>query len=175
MKALLIPILACLSIAIIAVAEEDAATFKAGGLRFAVTEGWSAKKQARPMSAGGLTYKTDAVEKALDADFYHFGKGQGGSVAANIARWKGQFEGTPKEIEHSKLAGDKIEFLHLEGTFLSGSPFGKKTPMKDHTMLAAIIENAEGAVFVKMTGPKDDVAQAIVAFKALVESAFKDQ
>ncbi len=35
---------------------------------------------------------------------------------------------------------NKVEFLHLEGTFMSGSPFGKKTPLKDHAMLAAIIE-----------------------------------
>lgn len=147
----------------------------AGGLRFPVTDGWSLKARPRAMSAGGLTFKTEGIPKGLDADFYHFGKGQGGSVAANIARWKGQFEGQPKEIEASKLGGGKIDFLHLEGTFLSGPPFGKKTPLKDHAMLAAILENgAAGPVFVKMTGPKAEIAQAIVAFKALAESAFKN-
>ena len=77
-------------------------------------------------------------------------------------------------METSKLSGGKIEFLHLEGTFMSGPPFGQKTPLKDHAMLAAILTAAEGPVFVKMTGPKDDVAQAIVSFKALVEGAFKN-
>ena len=153
--------------------EKKSATFEAGGFRFALTEGWTQKETPRSMSAGGLTYKTDAVPKGLDADFYHFGKGQGGSVEANIARWKGQFEGSPEEVEKSKLADGKAEFLHLAGTFMSGPPFGKKTPLKDHTMLAAIIEGEDGPVFVKMTGPKDEVAQAIVAFKAMVESAFK--
>lgn len=159
----------------LATAEDaDDKSLTSGGLRFPVTAGWSLKAKPRAMSDGGMTYKTEGVKTGLDADFYYFGKGQGGSVQANIARWKGQFQGTPKEVETSKLAGGKIEFLHLEGTFMSGPPFGQKTPLKDHTMLAAILTAAEGPVFVKMTGPKADVAQAIVAFKAMVESAFKN-
>ncbi len=149
-------------------------TLKASGLRFPVTEGWSVKSEPRAMSAGGLTFKTEALESGLDADFYHFGKGQGGSVAANIARWKGQFEGQPKEVETTELAGGKIDFLYLEGTFLSGPPFGQKTHLKDHAMLAAILEHSDGPVFIKMTGPKEEVAKAIVAFKALAKSAFKN-
>ncbi len=155
-------------------AKSEPSTLTAGTLRFLVTEGWTLKAKARAMSAGGMTYKTDALKEGLDADFYHFGKGQGGSVTANIARWKGQFQGTPKEVETSKLAGGKIDFLHLEGTFLSGPPFGQKTPLKDHAMLAAILASDGGAVFIKMTGPKDEVAKAIVAFKALAESAYKN-
>ena len=154
--------------------DKKSAILEAGGFRFAATEGWTPKATPRAMSAGGFTYKTDALKQGLDADFYHFGKGQGGSVEANIARWKGQFDGTPKEVEKSKLAGGKVEFLQLEGTFMSGPPFGKKTPLKDHTMLAAIIKGKEGPVFVKMTGPKDEVAKGIVAFKAMLESAFKN-
>lgn len=154
-------------------AEEKKSTFKAGGLQFAVTEGWTAKAKARAMSAGGLTYKIAEIKEGLDADFYHFGEGQGGSVEANIARWKGQFEGGPKEVESAKLAGGKIDFLHLEGTFMSGPPFGKKTPNKDYAMLGAIIAHEGGPVFVKLTGPKDEVAKAIVAFKVLAESAYK--
>ena len=149
-------------------------SLEAGGLRFPLAKGWTLKKAPRTMSAGGMTYKTDDNEKGLDADFYHFGKGQGGSVAANIARWKGQFQGKPKEVETAKLAEGKIEFLHLEGTFLSGPPFGKKTPLKDHAMLAAMLQGKDGPVFVKMTGPKQHVAKTSAAFKALVESAFKD-
>lgn len=153
---------------------DEKPTFKAGGLTFDVAKGWTAKAEARAMSAGGLTYKTAELKAGLDADFYHFGEGQGGSVEANIARWKGQFEGgKPKEVETSKLADEKIEFLHLEGTFMSGSPFGKKEPNKDHAMLGAILEHEGGTVFVKLTGPKEDVAKAVAAFKALIVSAYK--
>lgn len=160
--------------AIAPVEAAEPSSVKAGSFRFPVTEGWTLKETPRSISAGGMTYKTDEIEEGLDADFYHFGEGQGGSVEANIARWKGQFEGEPKEVETAKLAGGKIDFLHLEGTFLSGPPFGKKTPLKDHAMLAAILPSDAGAVFVKMTGPKDDIAQAITAFKAMVESAMKN-
>ena len=40
------------------------------------------------------------------------------------------------------------------GTFLSGRPFGPKTPKPGYALVAAIIEGKEGAVFIKMTGPK---------------------
>ena len=156
-----------------AAAEDKKSTFKAGELQFAVAEGWTVKAKARAMSEGGLTYKVAEIKEGLDADFYYFGKGAGGSVEANIARWKGQFEGGPKEVESAKLGGGKIDFLHLEGTFLSGPSFGKKTPKKDYAMLAAIVAHEDGPVFVKMTGPKDEVAKAIVAFKVLAESAYK--
>ncbi|MFT4636894.1 MAG: hypothetical protein ACI8T1_000202 [Verrucomicrobiales bacterium] len=174
LRSLLIAAVSLFAISHLGAEEKKSATFEAGGFQFALTEGWAKKETPRAMSAGGLTYNTEGLAKALDADFYHFGKGQGGSVEANIARWRSQFDGTPKEVERSKLAGGKIEFLHLEGALMSGPPFGKKVPLKDHTMLAAIIESEDGPVFVKMTGPKDEVAMTIVAIKALVESAFKN-
>ena len=109
--------------------EKKVSELTVAGLRFKVSEGWTPKAKPRAMSQGGLTYKTSEV-KGLDADFYHFGAGQGGSVEANIARWKGQFEGGAKEVETTKLADDKIDFLHLQGTFMSGTPFGRRHPSK---------------------------------------------
>ena len=168
----LVFLLASLSLNVVS-AEEKKSTFKAGSLLFTVAEGWTAKAKARAMSEGGLTYKIAEIKEGLDADFYYFGKGQGGSVQANVERWKGQFEGGPNEVESAKLADGKIDFLHLEGTFLSGPPFAKKMPNKGYAMLGAIIAHEDGPVFVKLTGPKDEVAKAIVAFKVLVESAYK--
>ena len=166
--ALLLTIFSSLS----AFAEEKKATeLSVGGLLFKITDGWTSKATPRAMSQGGLTYQIAEMKEGLDADFYHFGTGQGGSVEANVARWKAQFDGGPKEVEAAKLADGKIDFLHLEGTFLSGPAFGQKTPLKDHAMLGAIVDNGDaGAVFIKLTGPKDEVAKAVVAFKALAVS-----
>lgn len=171
-RRLAITLLACLCLPLGSKAEEAPKTFSAGEFAFLLGKGWTKKEQARAMSAGGVTYSIDGSEATLDADFYHFGEGQGGGVEANIARWRSQFEGEPVEKTRTKLAEGKVEFLHLEGTFLSGPPFGKKTPNKDYAMLGAIIASAKGDVFVKLTGPKVDVNKALEAFKALVSSPF---
>ena len=167
-------LLASLSLPLLTSAEESKSskTFKAGEFVFVVAKNWTKKVQARAMSAGGLTYNLETTEAKLDADFYHFGEGQGGGVEANIARWRSQFEGTPAEKTRTKLADGKVEFLHLEGTFLSGPPFGKKTPNKDYAMLGAILTSAQGDVFIKLTGPKSDVAKALESFKTLITSPY---
>ncbi len=156
----------------VALAEEPAKSFKAGDFDFVIAEGWTKKTKARAMSSGGLTYKGKEMKAGVDADFYHFGRGQGGGVEANIKRWRGQFSGEPKETERSKLAEGKVEFIHLEGTFLDGPPFGQKVPRENYAMLGAIIPSPGGDVFIKMTGSKEEVAKAVKAFKALAASPF---
>ena len=133
--------------------EESSAanTLEVGEFTFRYGDDWKAKDRARPMSQGSLTIKptldADVELEAVDADFYHFGKGQGGSIEANIERWKGQFSGTP-EMSEEDLADGKIKLIHLKGTFLSGPPFGEKTPMENYAVLGAILPSEEGAVFV---------------------------
>lgn len=143
-----------------------------GPFTFAPGTEWKAKEQARAMSQGGLTITAKDLKESLDADFYHFGEGQGGSVEANIERWRKQFSGEPKEVAREKIAGGKVEILHLEGTFLVGSPFGQKTPKGNQALLGAILPSEEGAVFVKLVGSKEDVAKVAERFKALVSSPF---
>jgi hypothetical protein len=45
--------------------------------------------------------------------------------------------------------------------------------MKDHALLGAIIEDAGGSVFVKMTGPKALTQTAEADFQEMVEGAKK--
>lgn len=166
---------AALGVAAIGQEKEDGmATLDVGNVVFRYdAETWTAKDPPRAMTQGGLT--TGKEGHRVDADFYHFGKGQGGSVQDNLKRWKGQFSGEPKIVEESTFADGKVTFIHLEGTFLSGPPFGQKTPMENQAMLGAILPSAEGAVFVKMVGDKSDVAAAVKAFKALVTTPFVEK
>ena len=73
-------------------------------------------------------FNVDGVDGAAEVVFFHFGKGQGGSVQANIDRWLGQFA-EPKDQLHAKtekktVAGREITHVFAEGTYLSGPPFG---------------------------------------------------
>jgi len=65
--------------------------------------------------------------------FYYFGKGQGGGIAANMKRWKGQFQGKPEAKEATKKYGEQeVATIEIAGTYLDGPPFGKKTPKDDY-------------------------------------------
>lgn len=123
------------------------------------------------MIAANLTYGDP--KDALVVDFYFFGAGQGGSAKANVDRWIGQFEGEPKvETKTVDHKGTKVTYVYATGTFLSGTPVGPKTPMKDHALHGAIVEGDTAPVFIKMTGPAKGMTAAREAFEKLAASPF---
>jgi hypothetical protein len=97
----------------------------------------------------------------------------GGSVQANIARWEGQFDGSPKGTRTERKAnGVRIHIVQIDGTFkgggMPGAPVAEKQPA--WSMLSAIAE-ADGAnYFFKMTGPKKTVDAARGDFDVLLGS-----
>lgn len=107
--------------------------------------------------------------------FYYFGSGGAGGVKANVDRWMKQFENPQGQSVKTETINDtKVTFAQAHGTFLSGRPFGQKTPNPGYAMLAAIIEGKKGAIFVKMTGPKDAVdAHAAKLRKMVTDSLAK--
>jgi hypothetical protein len=51
---------------------------------------------------------------------------------------------------------------------LSGRAFGPKTPKPNYALLAAIISGKNGAIFIKMTGPKETVEAQVSNMKKMV-------
>jgi len=149
-------------------------TVKVADLTFKTPAPWKSVESTSPMRAAILHYEVEGSEKPLEAVFYYFGPGQGGDVEANITRWLGQFEGQPTSQREELPAGDKkVSLVIADGTYLDGPPFGgTKTPRPDYTMLGAIVPGADANIFVKLTGPKADVAKALESFKTLVTSPF---
>lgn len=96
-------------------------------------------------------------------------------MADNVARWYAQFPGSAdKQItEHAQIGAVKITFAMTEGTFSSGMPGGPTTPMTGYALCGAILEGAEGNVFVKMTGPIAVVKESTEALKKMVTDAAK--
>lgn len=112
-------------------------------------------------------------EKGPVLKFYHFGKGQGGGVAANLKRWKGQFQGDPKMTEEEKTFGEqKVTIVSITGTYMDGPPFGQKVPTEGQALLGAVIPHEAGDVFLKMTGPEAEITKAKADFMQLLQSAF---
>lgn len=107
--------------------------------------------------------------KTGEAVFYYFGGGGAGGVKANVDRWMKQFENPQgQSVKTETVNGTKVTYAQAHGTYLSGRPFGPKTPNPGYAMLAAIIEGKEGAIFVKMTGPKETVEAHSAKLKKMV-------
>ncbi len=170
--------LAATLFAVTSLSAADAPTeFAAGGLKFTRPAAWTWVPSTSPMRKAEL--KVESADKKTSAEvvFFHFGAGQGGGTTANVERWFGQFSDGRDKInarsEDKTVNGLKITYVHAEGTYLSGPPMGQKTPMKDYALVGAIIEDADGNVFIKMTGPKELTKAAEADFQKMVEGAKK--
>lgn len=154
-------------------AETRAESVKVSSFTFTIPEGWRSVTPSSPMRKAQLEVAR-GPDKA-DVTFFDFGAGQGGSTADNIARWYAQFPGSEKKqiTENVQVGAVKITFAMTDGTFSSGMPGGPTTPMPGYALCGAIMETAEGSVFIKMTGPDAVVKASIQDFKKMVSDAAK--
>jgi hypothetical protein len=102
----------------------------AAGLTWTAPAGWSAKGPA-PMRAA--TYTVDDAECVV----YFFGQGQGGSVEANMTRWKGQFtvngQPAPAKVGTKTLKGLTANTLDITGVYagMGGPTMARLAPNAD--------------------------------------------
>lgn len=109
--------------------------------------------------------------------------GAGGSVEANIDRWKAQF--TPPEgaeekdaakVEKKKIAGQQVHLVDISGNYVDKAPFQAQGVLREnYRMLAAIIETSQGGkrtgnYFIKFIGPAKTVADNAEGFQQMIES-----
>lgn len=155
----------------------DPATFKVGAFTFKRPETWKWTPVNSTMRKAQLLVPdpTNPAGPGAEVIFFHFGAGQGGGVDGNVSRWLGQFveagETLKPVIEKAEVKGTKVTRVRVaSGTFSSGMPGGPTTPMTNYGLYGAILESAEGDVFVKMTGPAELVNAAAPNFEAMVQS-----
>jgi hypothetical protein len=147
------------------------------GLKWTAPPGWKSQG-ARPMRAA--TYNVPGAAGNLDAGecaVYFFGAGQGGSVEANLERWKGQFKQTGGKPVTPTIKKRTIHNLHVttidaagEYSGMGGPMAGGKTVMPGYRLLGAIVEGPAGNVFVKFTGPAKTVSANERKFEQLLNS-----
>lgn len=178
----LLAAVALLAAALCPARADDAAKpseLKVGAFTFQIAPPWVAKASTSPMNKGGFTIPGKDGAAPVQADFYHFGAGQGGGTDENIKRWQTQFlpggDGKPVPISREEVsAGEgkaQAVMVTLKGTFLSGPVMApKKTPMPGYAMIGVILESTEGNVYLKITGPeaatlvaKDDIKKFVIA------------
>jgi hypothetical protein len=148
----------------------------AAGLRWSAPAGWTSQGTL-PMRAA--TYSVVAVSGDRDnaeCGIYFFGAGQGGSVEANIERWKGQFRGPDKSPATARVAkravrGIPITTIDVSGEYSgTGGPFGGGPLKPGYRLLGAIVEGPGGNIFVKFTGPAKTITSNQQKFDQLLAS-----
>ncbi len=147
----------------------------AGGVSWTVPSGWTAQAP-RSMRVATYAIPGAAGAEAGECGVYYFGKGQGGTVDENVARWAQQFSGAPKPVRSdSTVAGLRVHRVTLAGTYLApGGPMMQSQGAKPNSrLLGAIVEAPGGLVFFKCTGPAATIAAAEKAFNALIASLTK--
>jgi len=145
----------------------------AAGLSWTAPAGWVSKGAATMRAA---TYTAGDSECVV----YFFGPGQGGSIEANLTRWKGQFtrngQAAPASISKKVVRGINITEMEVAGVYsgTGGPAMAPQTPKPGSRMMAAIIEGPGGNLFVKFTGPENTIRANAAGFEALLASFRKE-
>jgi hypothetical protein len=145
------------------------------GVSFSVPAEWRRESPSSPMRAAQFAIPGTGNEKDAQFVVYFFGSGQGGGVAENIERWKGQFldaSGKPAagNVSSGRRNGMAVAIVTAQGTYSSGLPMGPSSPEPNSELWGAIVEGPQGNVFFKATGPKGTVERSKAGFETVLAS-----
>jgi hypothetical protein len=111
---------------------------------------------------------------------FYFGRGQGGSIHANLQRWAGQFSASspdaapPKPlIQKRQHNGLSFHTIQLQGRYSeSMRPMAQQAPQpsSEKSMWGMIVEAPDGPVFFKCIGDHNAIRTAQPALEALLLS-----
>jgi hypothetical protein len=148
----------------------------AAGLQWTAPTGW---KNAGPSPMRAATYSMPPAAgdtAPAECGVYFFGAGQGGSVEANLERWKSQFSdaaGKPAAAKTGvqKINGQTVTTIDTRGTYSGlGGPFAAGKPAPGYRLLGAIVEGPGGNIFLKFAGPEKTIAANQQKFEQLLAS-----
>ncbi len=97
----------------------------------------------------------------------------GGSVEANLERWKGQFDPLKEETpqENVDVGGMNVTIVDYSGDFNDArGPFAPPVLRADYRMIAAIVPVAGQLHFIKVTGPQQTIAAHADAIHTFIRS-----
>ncbi len=98
----------------------------------------------------------------------------GGSIEANIERWKGQFGSAPEHSkqEQIKVGGLDVSLVDFSGDFNDQrGPFAPAVKRSGYRMIAAIIPVAGELHFIKAVGPKKTIEAHAQEIRTFIDTA----
>ncbi|HEV2199594.1 MAG TPA: hypothetical protein VGR73_07225 [Bryobacteraceae bacterium] len=151
------------------------------GIKWTAPAGWKTEG-SRPMRAA--TYAVPAApgdSESAECVVYFFGAGSGGTVEANIERWKGQILNASGKVADAQILKRTIHALAVTTIDSTGAYTGMGGPTapgaivkQQYRMIGAIIENPGGNLFVKFAGPVKTVTANKAKFDQLLQSFEKN-
>ena len=149
------------------------ATFEVGSITFSRPSDWSWVTPSSSMRKAQLAIPGINPSAAAEVTFFHFGAGGGGDTDSNVKRWLAQFKSAPgaEKVEEKKIGSRKVTVVSTEGVFSSGMPGAPVSAQENYALLGAIMEDAGGTVFIKVTGPKATVQAATPKFFEFLAAA----
>jgi hypothetical protein len=127
--------------------------------RARVPAGWT---KVPPSSSSRLAQFVIAAPDAgikTEVVVFFFGQAQGGNVAANLERWKGQFstpDGSPvsERVTRDSSGAFPITFAEYRGSYRRGIGDGSADSVRaGQALVAAIAETPRGTLFFQLFGP----------------------
>jgi hypothetical protein len=138
-----------------------------------VPVGWVTAPSTSSMRLAQYTIPARDGSLAAEVVVYFFGKGQGGDVAANLTRWKGQFSTPAGAQVYEMVARDTtgafpVTVAEYRGTYARGIGAGDTANAKPgQSLIAAIAETPRGTLFFQLFGATENVSpqrDALVRF-----------
>ena len=139
-----------------------------------VPAAWTFRKPASTMR---LAEYTAGAAGGAEIVVYFFGTAQGGSVDANLERWKSQFS-NPKggaveeKITHEKSGAFPLTIAEYHGTYARGIGAGSapEAARPNNTLIAVVAETPKGTLFFQLYGPMEAVNAQRAAYLDFVHS-----
>ena len=151
----------------VSISAEETREVKVGAITIKVPPSW---QQQPPSNNLRLTQfvvpPVDGDKEPAELSVFAFGPG--GSVKAQVDRWLGQFQAAGRKYKGTTGTSPHGEYAYVElsGTYMSGPPRGKKTPMPGARMLIAMIAvKNNGNYFFKLVGQNKTIRKNGEAFR----------
>jgi hypothetical protein len=153
-------------------------SFPVGDLKFTIPSKWKIELVESPARGGQWRVPPLHGEgEGGEVVAFFFGPGVGGSARENIDAWIGTMfnaEGHPAaaEIKHHDTGGMRISQVVLFGTYnqvvlLPGVPPVLKS---NYGLLGAVIENPQGNIYWRFTGPEPLITATLPLFNKVIDS-----
>lgn len=153
-------------------------SFPVGDLEFTIPSKWRIEPVESPARGGQWRVPPLHGEgEGGEVVVFYFGPGVGGTAKENIEAWIGTMfnaEGHPAaaEVKHHTTSGLKISQLVVFGTYnqvvsLPGVP---PVPKSNYGLLGAVIENPQGNIYWRFTGPEPLITANLPLFNKVIDS-----
>jgi hypothetical protein len=153
-------------------------SFPVGDFKFTIPSRWRIEPVESPARGGQWRVPPLHGEgEGGEVVVFYFGPGVGGTAKENIEAWIGTMfnaEGNPAaaEVKHHKTGGLAISQVVIFGTYnqvvtLPGVPPVLKP---NYGLLGAVIENPQGNIYWRFTGPEALITATLPLFNKVIDS-----